>query len=173
MSKAHVQRFWDDFFQWSKMLQMSQGKKLSLRFKHFLIIASHQGNLESTFADSLSRSVSEESSRIQPWAWFFNPSLYPHPSLWDSISSQRKDSPVPLNLHLLHELFWLVTCKRSDSAISEAGSEMALCFPFVRLLRTLPSEHSWPGLLGDERYEHLSSGSTSRAIQVTPHGSSE
>ena len=35
-------------FQWSKMLQMSQGKELSLKFKHFLVIESRQGNLKST-----------------------------------------------------------------------------------------------------------------------------
>lgn len=90
--------------------------------------------------------------RFQPWPRFFNTALYPRPLPWDYISSWRKDSLIPWNLDLCHELFWPIACSRSDSAISESGSKKALCFPFVHVLRTLHREHLWPGLLGNERH---------------------
>ena len=66
--------------------------------------------------------------------------------LLETASPLKEDSLAPLYLHLLHELFWLVTCKRSDSAISEAGSEEAFCCPFVPLLENtvLGASLAWP-----------------------------
>lgn len=123
---------------------MSQGKKLSLKFKHFLVIESSQEQSREHCLQMPCRRVSEEGSRIQPTGLILPARPCTHTLLLETASPLKERQSCSLESTLASWTVWLITCQSHYSAISEAGSRWACVSPFVRLLRTPPSEH--PGL---------------------------